>query len=356
MHLRYGMNPHQSATVSGAAPFTVLHGTPSYINILDALNAWQLVREAHQTFELPAATSFKHVSPAGAALAGRLDDTIRTTYAVDQVSPVTSAYLRARDADPKSSYGDFVAVSHPVDASLASVLKRLTCDGIIAPGFDEGVVGTLSAKKRGSFLILEADPEFSPPAEEVREIYGLRLTQQRDVAPLTRSLLASDLPSSAARDLLLGLIVLRYTQSNSIAFLKDGMTIGIGAGQQSRIDCTRLAGEKADTWWLRRAVASGFFSPETPSDLPLSARINHQLSEVQRLSPADRAAWLTRLTDVAMTSDGAIPFADNIEEAARHGVRHLAEPGGSIRSPEVAAACSALGITLSQTGVRLFHH
>jgi phosphoribosylaminoimidazolecarboxamide formyltransferase/IMP cyclohydrolase len=349
MHLRYGMNPHQSATVSGSAPFTVLHGSPSYINVLDALNAWQLVREAGRAFGVPAATSFKHVSPAGAALAGPLDETIRTTYAVDAVSPITSAYLRARDADPKSSYGDFVAVSDPVDRDLATVLKRLTCDGVIAPGYDEGVVGALSAKKRGTFLILEADPGFEPPAEEVRELYGLRLTQQRDVFPLDRSLLLPSLPDDAARDLLLGLIVLRYTQSNSIAFLKDGMAIGIGAGQQSRIDCTRLAGQKADTWWLRRAVA-------TRPDLPLSARINHQLAEVDRLSAADRATWLARLTEVSMTSDGAIPFADNIEEAHRHGVRHLAEPGGSIRSPEVTKACADLGITLSHTGIRLFHH
>ena len=349
MHLRYGMNPHQPATISGSSPFTVLHGSPSYINILDALNAWQLVREAFAAFEVPAATSFKHVSPAGAALAGPLDETIRTTYAVDRVSPVTSAYLRARDADPKSSYGDFVAVSHPVDASLAAVLKRLTCDGIIAPGYDEGVVGTLSAKKRGTFVVLEADVDFEPPVEEVRELYGVRLTQHRDSAPLTLSLLGPDHPADAARDLLLGLIVLRYTQSNSIAFLRDGMAIGIGAGQQSRIDCTRLAGQKADTWWLRRAVLPR-------PDLPLSARINHQLAEVERLSPADRATLLAPLVDVAMVSDGAIPFADNIEEAHRHGVRHLAEPGGSLRSAEVATSCADHGITLSQTGLRLFHH
>ncbi|WBQ07557.1 5-aminoimidazole-4-carboxamide ribonucleotide transformylase [Kribbella sp. CA-293567] len=351
MHLRYGINPHQPATVSalGPSPFTVLHGSPSYINVLDAANAWQLVREARHAFGVPAATSFKHVSPAGAALAGPLDETIRTTYAVGTTSPVTSAYLRARDADPKSSYGDFVAVSHPVDRDLADVLRRLTCDGIIAPGYDAGVVGTLSAKKRGTFLILEADPAFEPPLEEVRELYGLRLTQHRDAEPLTRSLLVPDLPDQAARDLLLGLIVLRYTQSNSIALLKDGMAIGIGAGQQSRIDCTRLAGQKADTWWLRRAIT-------VRSDLPLSARIAHQLAEVDRLSAVDRAAWLDRLTEVAMTSDGAIPFADNIDEAHRHGVRHLAEPGGSIRSAEVTTACAAVGMTLSRTGIRLFHH
>jgi phosphoribosylaminoimidazolecarboxamide formyltransferase/IMP cyclohydrolase len=304
MQLRYGMNPHQSASVTalGQWPFTVVCGSPSYINVLDALTAWQLVREASSTFGLPAAASFKHVSPAGAALA----DT------------VSAAYVRARDADPKSSYGDFVAVSHPVDAELADRLRRLVCDGIIAPGYDEGVVGVLAGKKRGSFLVLEADPTFEPAEEEVREVYGLRLTQRRDHLPLTRSILDPDLPDTAARDLLLGMIVARYTQSNTVVMLKDAMAIGIGAGQQSRIDCTRLAGEKADLWWSARSTDP--------------------------------------LTDVAMVSDGAIPFVDNIIEAHRHGVRYLAEPGGSLRSPDVAAACASLGITLSQTGTRLFRH
>jgi phosphoribosylaminoimidazolecarboxamide formyltransferase/IMP cyclohydrolase len=310
MQLRYGMNPHQSASwspVGERAPFAVVSGSPSYINVLDALGGWQLVREASSAFGLPAAASFKHVSPAGAALAGPLDSVMRSTFKVDEVGAVTSAYVRARDADPKSSYGDFVAVSHPVDAELAGLLKRLVCDGIIAPGYDEGVVGVLAAKKRGSFLVLEADAAYEPPATEVREVYGVRLTQDRDAAPL-------DLRG----DLLLGSIVARYTQSNTVALVKDGMAIGIGAGQQSRVDCTRLAGEKASLWWSRRS-----------SD---------------------------PLTGVSMVSDGALPFADNVDEAARHGVQHIAEPGGSIRAPEVQAACDALGITLTQTGVRLFRH
>ncbi|TCO21310.1 phosphoribosylaminoimidazolecarboxamide formyltransferase/IMP cyclohydrolase [Kribbella steppae] len=304
MQLRYGMNPHQSASITALDrwPFTVVSGAPSYINVLDGLAGWQLVREASGLLGLPAAASFKHVSPAGAAVA----DT------------VASAYGRARDADPKSSYGDFVAVSHPVDAELADRLKRLVCDGIIAPGYDEGVVGVLASKKRGAFLVLEADPGYQPPAVEVREVYGVRLTQERDDVPLDRSLLDPELPDSAARDLLLGLVVARYTQSNTVAMVKDGMAIGIGAGQQSRIDCTRLAGEKAAEWWARRSAEE--------------------------------------LTEVAMVSDGAIPFVDNIAEAHRHGVRYLAEPGGSIRSAEVVAACAELGISLSQTGVRLFRH
>ncbi|TDW83529.1 5-aminoimidazole-4-carboxamide ribonucleotide transformylase [Kribbella sp. VKM Ac-2566] len=292
MRLRYGMNPHQAASLD-SAPFTVVAGEPSYINVLDALTGWQLVREAAERFGVPAAASYKHVSPAGAALG----------------ETVAAAYTRARDADPKSSYGDFVAVSHPVDLELAMLLKRVVSDGIIAPGYDEGVVEILAAKKRGTYLVLEVDPEFEPPAEEVRELYGVRLTQERDALPVPR-----DLPD----DVVLGMIVARYTQSNTVVMVKDGMTIGIGAGQQSRVDCTRLAGEKAALWWARRSADP--------------------------------------LTGVSMVSDGALPFTDNVVEAQRYGVSHIAEPGGSIRSPEVAAACAAARITWSETGIRLFRH
>jgi phosphoribosylaminoimidazolecarboxamide formyltransferase/IMP cyclohydrolase len=292
--LRYGMNPHQVATMSpvGESPFTVVSGVPSYINVLDALTGWQLVREASATFGVPAAASYKHVSPAGAALGATVAD----------------AYRRARDADPKSSYGDFVAVSHPVDAELAALLKRVVSDGIIAPGYDEGVVATLAAKKRGTYLVLEADAAFEPPAEEVREIYGLRLTQHRDDAPV---------PAELSDDLKLGMTVARYTQSNTVVMVKDGMTIGVGAGQQSRVDCTRLAGEKAAEWARRTG---------------------------------------TPLTGVSMVSDGALPFADNVEVAHSYGVSHIAEPGGSIRSAEVAGTCAALGITWTPTALRLFRH
>lgn len=292
MRLRYGMNPHQAAS-AGSAPFTVVAGEPSYINILDALTGWQLVREAAERFGVPAAASYKHVSPAGAALG----------------ETVAAAYTRARDADPKSSYGDFVAVSHPVDLELAMVLKRVVSDGIIAPGYDEGVVEILAAKKRGTYLVLEVDPEFEPPAEEVREVFGVRLTQERDAAPMP-----GDLPD----DVVLGMIVARYTQSNTVVMVKDRMAIGIGAGQQSRVDCTRLAGEKAALWWARYSADP--------------------------------------LTGVSMVSDGALPFTDNVVEAQRYGVSHIAEPGGSIRSPEVAAACASARITWSETGVRLFRH
>jgi phosphoribosylaminoimidazolecarboxamide formyltransferase/IMP cyclohydrolase len=280
----------------------VLAGEPSYINILDALTGWQLVREAAALFGVPAAASYKHVSPAGAALG----------------ETVAAAYARARDADPKSSYGDFVAVSQPVDLELATVLKRVVSDGIIAPGYDDGVLEILAAKKRGTYLVLEVDADFEPPAEEVRELFGVRLRQTRDALPLTRDLLADGVPDDAARDLLLGMIVARYTQSNTVVFVKDGMTIGVGAGQQSRVDCTRLAGEKASLWWARHSADP--------------------------------------LTGVSMVSDGALPFTDNIVEAQRYGVSHIAEPAGSIRSPEVEAACAAAGISWSATGVRLFRH
>ena len=292
MRLRYGMNPHQTATADDP-PFAVLAGEPSYINLLDALTGWQLVREAAQAFGVPAAASYKHVSPAGAALG----------------ATVAEAYTRARDADPKSSYGDFVAVSHPVDLELATVLKRVVSDGIIAPAYDDGVLEILAAKKRGTYLVLAMDAAYEPPAQEVRDVYGVRLTQDRDTLPVPR-----DLPDDAV----LGMIVARYTQSNTVVMVRDGMTIGVGAGQQSRVDCTQLAGAKAAFWW------SGH------SDEPL--------------------------TGVTMVSDGALPFADNVEEAERFGVTHIVEPGGSIRSAEVAAACADRGIKWSATGVRLFRH
>ncbi|MDX6294845.1 MAG: phosphoribosylaminoimidazolecarboxamide formyltransferase / cyclohydrolase [Kribbellaceae bacterium] len=364
MRLRYGTNPHQPSTISPVhpdhSPIRLISGEPSYINILDAVGAWQLVQEASTAFDRPAAASFKHVSPAGAALAGSVDAAISTTYGIEPAGgSVTSAYVRARDADPKSSYGDFVAVSHPVDAELGGFLQRLACDGIIAPGYDPDVVGKLSAKKHGTFLVLEADNDFRPPTEEIREIYGLRLTQRRDDLPLTRASLGEPvvgtLTAAAIDDLLLGMIVMRYTQSNSVGYVRDGMAIGIGAGQQSRIDCTSLAGAKADTWWLRRHP--DVLADSDRAELKLQERIARQLRHLaDSLTPTERQAWLSRLTDVALVSDGAIPFRDNIDEAHRHGVRYIAEPGGSLRSHEVAAACREFGIALTQTGIRLFRH
>ncbi|MFE7550026.1 phosphoribosylaminoimidazolecarboxamide formyltransferase [Streptomyces gardneri] len=385
MELRYGINPQQLAATAdpvepGSPPVRVVNGDPSYINLLDALNSWQLVRDAGRALSRPAAASFKHVSPAGAAVAGPVDEVTAELYGVDGegVGAVTSAYLRARDADPKSSYGDFAAVSHPVDAELAELLTRVVCDGVIAPGYAPGTVETLSRKKSGRFLVMEADETFTPPGQESREVFGMRLTQQRDDVPLSPALLddvvCGELTAPATEDLLLGLAVLRYTQSNSVCYVRDGATLGIGAGQQSRVDCTRLAGAKTDTWWLRRhpAVRALAFLP----GVRRQDRINWQIrfvegdltpDERERLSGAlsapapdltdeQRAAWLAELTGVAFASDGALPFRDNIDHARRHGVSAVAEPGGSIRSTDVEDACREHGITLARTGLRLFHH
>ncbi|MFJ1732996.1 phosphoribosylaminoimidazolecarboxamide formyltransferase [Streptomyces sp. NPDC088254] len=384
MKLRYGINPQQEAAhaapvTPGRWPVRLLHGEPSFINMLDALNGWQLVREAGQALGRPAAASFKHVSPAGAAVSGAIDEVTAELYGVagHEVGALASAYLRARDADPKSSYGDFAAVSHPVDDELAELLADMICDGIVAPGYAPGTVERLSKKKNGRFLIMEADDGFVSPREEAREVFGLRLAQQHDEVELSASLLrvADDvLSETAVADLLLGLAVLRYTQSNSVCYLRGGMTLGIGAGQQSRVDCTRLAGAKADTWWLRchPSVRALSFRPS----IRRQDRINWQIrfiegdltsEETRRLAealstpagelPADeRAQWIQRLDRVAFASDGALPFRDNVDHAHRHGVEYIAEPGGSIRSAEVEEACREHGITLARNGLRLFHH
>ncbi|WP_406455706.1 phosphoribosylaminoimidazolecarboxamide formyltransferase [Streptomyces sp. NBC_00876] len=383
--MRYGMNPQQTAAEAaplhpGRSPLRVINGVPSYINWLDALNAWQLVHEAAAVLGVPAAASFKHVSPAGAALAGPVDEAVARLHGVDPatVGPLTSAYLRARDGDPKSSYGDFAAVSHEVDAELAELLTRVVCDGIVAPGYAPGVADALSRKKNGAFLVMEADPGFTAPAAESREVFGLRLSQERDPVPVSETLIADtvtgDVPAASRRDLLLGLVVLRRTQSNAVCYLKDGMALGIGAGQQSRVDCTRLAGARTDTWWLRRhplvrdlAFRTGVRRQErinwqirlVEGDLTADERDRCQEalgSEPPELDAALRAEWLGRLTGVAFVSDGSLPFRDNVDHAQRHGVTCIAEPGGSIRSDEVAEACRAHGIALVRTGLRLFHH
>lgn len=362
MRLRYGMNPRQATAtaepvIPGTGPARLVHGEPSMINLLDALNAWQLVREAGRLLDRPAGASFKHVSPAGAAAAGPLDDVAAGLFGAGTgISGVASAYLRARDCDPRSSYGDFAAVSHPVDDDLAGALEGLVCDGIIAPGYAPGTVARLSRKKSGRFLVLEADPAFTPPPAETREVFGVRLTQDRDTGELSRDLLAdAPLPAGAADDLLLGMTVLRYTQSNSVCYARDGMTLGIGAGQQSRVDCTRLAGAKADTWRLRRhpAVAGLAFAPGARRQ----DRVNAQVRFIEEdLDPGEKAAWLSGRDGVAFASDGYLPFRDNVDEARRHGVSFIAEPGGSLRSDDVAAACREHGIVLARTGLRLFHH
>lgn len=384
MELRYGTNPHQAAHAApvtpGRHPVRVLHGEASLINVLDALSGWQLVHEASQLLGRPAAASFKHVSPAGVAVSGPVDEVTAELYGVtgDSAGALTSAYLRARDADPRSSYGDFAALSHPVDSEFTELLTSVVCDGVIAPGYAPGTVGTLSKKKNGRFLVIEADPAFVPPRYEAREVFGLLLTQERDQVPLSAALLGhaagGALPKTAADDLLLGLAAMRYTQSNSVCYLRGGMTLGIGAGQQSRIDCTRLAGAKADTWWLRRhpAVRALAFRPGIRRQDRISWQIrfiegdltpdeSRNLTRVLsappgELTPDQRAQWRQRLADVAFVSDGALPFRDNVDQARRHGVEYIAEPGGSIRSDEVENACREHQVTLIRTGLRLFRH
>ena len=337
LELRYGINPHLSPAYAtpvdpGRWPVHVRTGQPSYINLLDALAGWQLVREVRAVLHRPAAASFKHVSPAGAAVDGPVHASTADRFRVggSTLSPVGRAYLRSRDVDPQASYGDLVAVSEPVDLGFARVLRRLACDGIVAPAYEPGSLEILAAKKRGRFLAMEADPDFEPPVTEVRDVFGLRLVQPYDSTRLDRTLVATSvdgtaLPPHAVDDLLLGQVILKHTLSNAVAYVRGGTAIGIAAGQQSRIASTRLAGVRADAWWTRRSVGGG----EEPH--------------------VDQS-------DTAVVSDGMFPFRDNIDEAARHGVAWIAEPGGSIRSDEVAQACREHGITLVHTGLRLFQH
>lgn len=381
MEMRYGVNPHQKARIGKGSPQPVklLNGSPSYINVLDALNAWPLVREASAALNLPVAASFKHVSPAGVAVAGSPDPTMREVWGLGDghIGPLTSAYVRARDADPKCSFGDMIAVSEPVDLELASFLARVISDGIVAPGFEEGALEILSRKKKGAFLVFEADPDFQPPRWEQRSVYGMLLEQEQDALPVTADCLqmaeGPELGPRAVADALLGMVTVRYTQSNSVAYLRDGMTLGIGAGQQSRVDCTKLAGAKAANWWMRRnpSVRGLTF----PAAMSRQDRLNWQIRfaegdmtpgewdafrEVAGDSepvPADaRRAWGEQLDKVTLASDGFIPFRDNVDYASRYGVRYIVEPGGSLRTPEVATACREHGIALAHTGIRLFHH
>jgi phosphoribosylaminoimidazolecarboxamide formyltransferase/IMP cyclohydrolase len=387
MQLRYGINPHQAARVvdqPAPAPVRVVHGQPSYINLLDALTGWQLVAEASAAVGLPVAASMKHVSPAGVAAAGPLDAVTRETWGLDtSAGPLTAAYARARDADPKSSFGDLIAVSEPVDAELADLLRRVVSDGVIAPGFEPGVAASLAAKKHGRFLVLEAARPYEAPVLERREVLGLTLEQEADLAPITAAVLhaagapSADvlaLPVSARPDALIAMVTARYTQSNSVALVRDGVTVGIGAGQQNRVDCVRLAAAKARVWWLRRH--DQIRSLPVLAGMSRQDRLNWQIrmaggdmTPVQRaefgqlfpgvsaeLTAAERARWAGLLTAVTLASDGYLPFRDNIDHASRAGVRHVVEPGGSIRSDEVAAACAEYGMTLTRTGLRLFRH
>lgn len=385
MKLKYGCNPHQSAASAealrdGTAPVEVLNGNPSLINLLDALNAWQLVREARGATGLPAAASFKHVSPAGAAVAVPLEENLARAYEVagQELTPAALAYVRARGADPKCSFGDFAALSEPVDEATARFLKGVVSDGVVAPGFEAAALEILKAKKGGGFIVLRADPDFEPPPRESRELFGMRITQDRNgyaIGPNDLdNVVCGELSAAARRDLLLGLVAVKYTQSNSVGYALGGQMIGIGAGQQSRVDCTKLAGGKADLWHLGRHPK--VLGLRFKQGVKRQERINWRVRYIEGdLTPYEERAlrkaldgdptpleedekreWVERLDGVSLVSDGFIPFRDNIDHAQRHGVRFIAQPGGSTRDDEIEAACREYGIAMVHTKLRLFHH
>jgi phosphoribosylaminoimidazolecarboxamide formyltransferase/IMP cyclohydrolase len=383
--LKYGNNPHQSyATIEpldpARVPIRVLNGTPSFINFLDALNAWQLVREARIATGLTAAASFKHVSPAGAAVAVPLTPELARAYEVEgkELTPAALAYVRARGADPKCSFGDFAALSDVVDLATAEFLRGVVSDGIVAPGFAPGVLEILKQKKNGAFIVLEADGAFVPPKRERRELFGLELVQDRNDHPVSeadlRDVVCGTLTPEAKRDLLLGLVAIKYTQSNSVGYALGGQMIGIGAGQQSRVDCTKLAGAKADSWWLRThpKVLGLRFQKRVKKQDRINWRVRYIEGDLTRfeeqalrdsldapldpLGEDERREWIRRMSGISLVSDGFIPFRDNIDHASKHGVAFIAEPGGSTRDKEVEDACREYGIALVHTKLRLFHH
>jgi len=383
MRLRYGCNPHQKwaemSATQGAGPVELLHGDPSLINVLDALNAWQLVRELRDALGAPAAASFKHVSPAGAAVAAELPDDLARAYEVrGELTPGSLAYVRARNADPKSSYGDFIALSDPVDAATAGYIKGVISHGIVAPGFEPEALEILKKKRGGAFVVFRGDPDFEAPEHDAREMLGVRIEQDRNAYRLSdadlRNVICGSLTDAARRDLLLGLITLKYTQSNSVGYSLDGQMIGVGAGQQSRVDCTKLAGQKADVWHLRRhpKVLELPFRRGVKKQDRINWRIRYIEGDLtpmeaeslrtqlerpyEPLTQDERQQWLHELCGVSLTSDGVFPFRDNVDHAHRHGVKYMAHPGGSIADAEVKEACEALGISMVHTGIRLFHH
>ena len=387
--LKYGCNPHQKpASILSMKgydlPFSVLNGQPGYINLLDALNAWQLVQELDEALGLPAATSFKHVSPAGAAVSVALDDTLLEVYDCkknQELSPLATAYIRARGADPLSSFGDFIALSRKVDLSTAEVVREMVSDGIIAPEFDNDALILLKEKKDGKYLILAADPEFKIPELEFREVAGVGFSQLRNTIKINENTLLTkvvtknnDFSAEARRDLVLASITLKYTQSNSVAYALDGQIIGIGAGQQSRVDCTKLAGRKVETWFMRQhpKVLNLPFHEQVRNVDRINARIlfieggmtepelltwQSQFSRpVEALSPTEKGEWLAKLEGISLSSDAFFPFRDNIDQASKRGVDYVVQPGGSNRDKEVIAATDEYGMVMAFTGIRLFHH
>ncbi len=388
LQLKYGCNPNQSSArvymKNGSdLPFDVMNGRPGYINLLDAFNSYQLVKELKEATGLPAAASFKHVSPAGAAVATDMSDTLKKIYYVDdlQLSPLAAAYACARGADRMSSYGDFVALSDVCDVETATLLKREVSDGVIAPGYTEEALAILKTKKKGKYCVLKINPDYVPAPVESKEVFGVTFEQERNNAKITTDLFQNrptqnkDIPEAAQRDLLIAMITLKYTQSNSVCYVKDGMTIGVGAGQQSRVHCTRLAGNKADIWWLRqnpKVLALPFRDDvRRPNrDNAIDVYISDDYEDVladgvwqdlftekpEPLTKEEKKAWVAQLHGVALGSDAFFPFGDNIERAHRSGVDYIAQAGGSIRDDNVIETCDKYNIAMAMTGLRLFHH
>ena len=388
--LKYGCNPNQKPSrifmEEGELPIEVINGRPGYINFLDALNSWQLVKELKAATGIPAAASFKHVSPAGAAIGLPLSDTLKKIYFVDDVkielSPLACAYARARGADRMCSYGDFVALSDVCDAATATLIKREVSDGVIAPGYTDEALEILKDKRKGTYNVIKIDPNYVPQPIEHKQVFGMTFEQGRNEIKLDDAALFENIPTQnktftdeAKRDLIIALITLKYTQSNSVCYVKDGQAIGIGAGQQSRIHCTRLAGQKADTWWLRQCpkVMNLPFKPgirRADRDNTIDVYISEEHDDVLRdgtwemfftekpevLTMEEKKAWIAQNTKVALGSDAFFPFGDNIERAHKSGVEYIAQAGGSIRDDNVIETCDKYGIAMAFTGVRLFHH
>ena len=388
LELKYGCNPNQKPSriymEEGELPIQVLNGKPGYINFLDAFNGWQLVSELKKATGLPAATSFKHVSPAGAAVGLQLSDTLAKIYWVDdlgELSPLACAYARARGADRMSSYGDFIALSDVCDVSTANMIKREVSDGVIAPGYEPEALEILKSKKRGNYNVIQIDPAYVPAPIEKKQVFGITFEQGRNELNIDDKFFDNivtenkELTEEAKRDLAISMITLKYTQSNSVCYVKDGQAIGIGAGQQSRIHCTLLAGQKADNWWLRQSpqVMGLQFKDEirrADRDNAIDIYMGDEYMDVladgvwentfkvkpEVFTREEKRAWLDKLTDVALGSDAFFPFGDNIERAHKSGVKYIAQPGGSIRDDNVIDTCNKYGIEMSFTGIRLFHH
>lgn len=391
LQLKYGCNPNQKPSRifmsdGSELPIKVLNGRPGYINFLDAFNSWQLVKELKAATGLPAAASFKHVSPAGAAVGLPLSDTLKKVYFVDDIkvplSPIASAYAAARGADRMSSYGDFIALSDTCDEATALIIKREVSDGVIAPGFTPEALEILREKRKGTYNVIEIDPEYRPAPLETKQCFGITFEQGRNEVNLADDALFENIPTqsktftaAAKRDLIIALITLKYTQSNSVCYVKDGQAIGIGAGQQSRIHCTRLAGNKADIWWLRQCPKvmnlpwkEGIRRADR--DNTIDVYISDDYDDVLRegtwqmffserpepLTREEKKAWIAKNTGVALGSDAFFPFGDNIERAHKSGVEFIAQAGGSVRDDNVIETCDKYGITMAFTGVRLFHH